>query len=187
MPNLVRLFKIGSCGFKKRHIPVFHFLHYQIQTRCDQIGRFIVLWATFQSRLQQLFCPNCLHFQAIFEKVSKYFIFLWNHIWATFIDIWRLFTGHSAVNNRSLLVACYYLDTNPGHRLCHNRCPDSISKFQSLQQCHCDQIGRFVKVIGNKFPYKSSQNYYLKQTCRNISHTVRVFVCSQWPKDLVNT
>ena len=28
----------------------------------DQIGRFIALWASFQSLWQQLFCPNCPHF-----------------------------------------------------------------------------------------------------------------------------
>ena len=26
--------------------------------KCDQIGRFIALWATFQSLRQQLFCPK---------------------------------------------------------------------------------------------------------------------------------
>ena len=29
--------------------------------QCDQIWRFIALWATFQSHWQQLFCPNCPH------------------------------------------------------------------------------------------------------------------------------
>ena len=28
------------------------------EIQCDQIGRFIGLWATFQSPWQQLFCPN---------------------------------------------------------------------------------------------------------------------------------
>ena len=30
--------------------------------QCDQIGRFIALWATFQSLWQQLFCPNNPHY-----------------------------------------------------------------------------------------------------------------------------
>ena len=30
--------------------------------QCDQIGRFIALWETFQSLWQQLFYPNCPHF-----------------------------------------------------------------------------------------------------------------------------
>ena len=37
--------------------------------QCDQIGRFIELWTTFQSLWQQLFCPNCPHFTAIVVKV----------------------------------------------------------------------------------------------------------------------
>ena len=44
--------------------------------QCDQIGRFIGLWATLQSLLHQLICPNLLHTWAIFEKVSKYVIFI---------------------------------------------------------------------------------------------------------------
>ena len=44
--------------------------------QCDQIGRFIGFWATFQSLLHQLFCPNCPHSAAIFVKVSKTLIFL---------------------------------------------------------------------------------------------------------------
>ena len=35
----------------------------------DQIGRFIALWATFQSLWQQLFCPNFPHFRQIFVKL----------------------------------------------------------------------------------------------------------------------
>ena len=30
--------------------------------QCDQIRRFIALWASFQCRWQELFCPNCPHF-----------------------------------------------------------------------------------------------------------------------------
>ena len=32
-----------------------------IQVQRDQIGRFIGLWATFQSLLQRLICPNLLN------------------------------------------------------------------------------------------------------------------------------
>ena len=46
------------------------------QPQCDQIGRFIGFWATFQSLWQQLICPNLPHSQAIFIKVSKSLIFL---------------------------------------------------------------------------------------------------------------
>ena len=44
--------------------------------QCDQIERFFALWATIQSRWQQLFYPNCPHCLAIFVKLSKSFIFL---------------------------------------------------------------------------------------------------------------
>ena len=43
--------------------------------QCDQIGKFIVLWATFQSLWQQLIHPNLPHSKAIFVKVSKSIIF----------------------------------------------------------------------------------------------------------------
>ena len=45
-------------------------------SQCDQIGRFIALWATFQSLWQKLYCHNLLHSQAIFVYVSKSLIFL---------------------------------------------------------------------------------------------------------------
>ena len=32
-------------------------------SQCDQVGRFIALWATFQNLWQQLFCPNHPHFR----------------------------------------------------------------------------------------------------------------------------
>ena len=45
-------------------------------SQCDQIGRFFALWATIQSRWQQLFYPNPPHCKVIFIKLSKSFIFL---------------------------------------------------------------------------------------------------------------
>ena len=54
-----------------------HFTNFAlICIRTIQIGRFIGLWATFQSLWQQLFCPNLTHSLAIFVKVSKSLIFL---------------------------------------------------------------------------------------------------------------
>ena len=46
------------------------------QKKCDQNGRFITLWVTFQSLWQQLFCPKGLHIFGIFENLSKSFILL---------------------------------------------------------------------------------------------------------------
>ena len=66
-----------------------------ITVQCDQIGRFIGLWAAFQSLWEQFICPNLIHSKAIFVKVSKSLILLLKSFWATFIDIWRFFTGHT--------------------------------------------------------------------------------------------
>ena len=71
---------------------------------CAQIGRFIALWATFQSRWQQFFCSDRPHFLAIFlSKVSKSFVFLVKSFWATFIDIWRFFTGHAGLRRVQMI------------------------------------------------------------------------------------
>ena len=43
--------------------------------QCDQIGRFIAPWATFQSLWQQLFCPNCPYILGNFCKGIKMFHF----------------------------------------------------------------------------------------------------------------
>ena len=59
------------------------------QEQCDQIGRFIGLWATFQSLRQQLIIlPKSPTFLGNFCKGVFNF-------WATFIDIWRLFIDHT--------------------------------------------------------------------------------------------
>ena len=41
--------------------------------QCDQIGRFIALWANFQSLWQQLICKNCVTFLGNFYKGVKIF------------------------------------------------------------------------------------------------------------------
>ena len=43
--------------------------------QCDQIRRFIGLWATFQSLWQQLICPILLHSYEFFCKGVEIFIF----------------------------------------------------------------------------------------------------------------
>ena len=83
---------------------------YHPTNHCDQIGRFIALWTTVQSLWQQLVCPNLTHSQVILVKVSKSLSFLVKSFWATLVDIWRVFTGHTATNvcqsnqNRNLVV-----------------------------------------------------------------------------------
>ena len=82
------------------------------QYQCDQIGQFIAHWATSQSRWQQLFSPNCPHCWAIFVKMSKSFIFVVKSFWATFIVIWRLFTGHTGQYIIGRQRRCTYLHTD---------------------------------------------------------------------------
>ena len=63
--------------------------------QCDQILQFIALWASFQSQWQQLFCPKA-HVFGNYCKGVKIFHFSQGIIfWAIFMDIGRLFTGHT--------------------------------------------------------------------------------------------
>ena len=52
--------------------------------QCDQIWRFIGLWASFSSLWQQLICPNLPHSWAMFVKVLKSFIFLMKSLLGNF-------------------------------------------------------------------------------------------------------
>ena len=73
--------------------------------QCDQIGQFLALWATFQSRWQKLFCPNCPHFFDNFWIGVKIFYFSSEIIFGSaFKDIWWHFTGHAGAlqSNRIL-------------------------------------------------------------------------------------
>ena len=45
------------------------------EEQCDQIWRFIILWASFQSPGQQLFCQNCQHILGNFCNGVKIFNF----------------------------------------------------------------------------------------------------------------
>ena len=73
--------------------------------QCDQIGRLIGLWATFQGLWQQLICPNLPHCKAIFVKISNYLIFVVKSFWASFIDIWQLFSRHTDHRFKTLSTA----------------------------------------------------------------------------------
>ena len=75
----------------RRPAPLKQVRLYLHRDTCDQIGRFIGLWATFSCLWQQLIGPNLPHSKVIFVKVSKFIIFLVKSFWATFIDIWRFF------------------------------------------------------------------------------------------------
>ena len=68
----VKFLTLGSLGKLGTD---FDFQFDQNTAQCDQIGRFVALWVTFQSLCQQLFCPNRPHFYANFCKVVEIFNF----------------------------------------------------------------------------------------------------------------
>ena len=115
--------------------------------QCDQIGRFITLWATFQSQWQQLFCPNCQHILGIFVNLSKSFIllaksflgdfyghlatFYWSHCWCL-------------MKNVSLLWAHGYpfkKGCKPKGHFHFSRCYYNQIIFIALTPCKCTYLG----------------------------------------------
>ena len=64
--------------------------------QCDQIGQFIGIWATFSKPLATMSLHKSPTFFGNFCKGVKIFNFSSKiDYWTTFIDIWRLFTGHT--------------------------------------------------------------------------------------------
>ena len=61
--------------------------------QCDQIWRFIGLWATFKCFWKHLICPNISHSYGIFVKVSKYIIFLVKSVLGKFYRRLAIFSG----------------------------------------------------------------------------------------------
>ena len=89
-------------SYDEMHRSYFRLSEIQTHDQCDQNGQFFALWATIQSRWQQLFYPNCPHCKAIFVKVSKSFIslvtsFLGNFYRNLAIFIW----SHCSWSSRS--------------------------------------------------------------------------------------
>ena len=64
-------------------------------SQCDQIGRFIALWAAFKSLWQQIYCPNLTYSWAIIENVSKSLIFLVKSFLGNFYRNLAIFYGHT--------------------------------------------------------------------------------------------
>ena len=60
-----------------------------------RLGDLLEFGQIFKSIWQQLICPNLPHSYAISVKMSKSIIFLVKSFWATFIDIWQFFSGHT--------------------------------------------------------------------------------------------
>ena len=63
--------------------------------QCNQIGRFIALWVTFQSLRQQLFCPNRPHFQAIYHFSSEILGNFYRHLATFYWSHWLQVTADS--------------------------------------------------------------------------------------------
>ena len=78
--------------------------------QCDQIWRFIGLWATFKSFWQQLIFPNLSHSQGIFVKESKSIIFLVKSYLGKFYRHLAIFSGHTACYsvNRNFSETCIH-------------------------------------------------------------------------------
>ena len=81
--------------------------------QCHQIGRFIILWATFQSPWQQLFCPNWPNVKAISAKVSKSFILLEKYFLGYFYRHLATFTSHTGTASEGSVQCTHSLTPNP--------------------------------------------------------------------------
>ena len=111
--------------------------------QCDQIGRFIELWA---SLWQQLICPNLSHSQTIFVKVSKSIILLVNSFLGAFIDIWQFF-----------LITLILIGTQ--HQESFKFGLRSFSK--SMSRCHIQFFVLIIVQVGNLFLVSLHLNIYL--------------------------
>ena len=75
--------------------------------QCDQIGRFIRLWPTFQSLWPQLICSNLLHSWAIFVKVSKCLIFLVKSFLGNFYRFLAIFKWSHWLRQTKITDDCF--------------------------------------------------------------------------------
>ena len=90
--------------------------------------------------------PNLPTFLGNFAKVAKSLIFPGKSFWATFIDIWRLFTGHTGereIQNSHFIITgivsrAFYGIGVPsifGRTVASNQC-DQMVVFQYLAICN---------------------------------------------------
>ena len=66
-----------------------HFLHWTRQ--CDQIGRFLHFGQPFKAGGNNCFTQIAHIVRQFLQSCQNHSFFLWNHFWATFIDIWRFY------------------------------------------------------------------------------------------------
>ena len=144
--------KIAQSGHTAAQI-----LSNDILDQCDQIGRVIALWATFL--WQQLFCPNSY---SIFVLVSKSLIFLVKSFLGKFIEIWRLFNGHTVLDFCVNCALSFYWKTviwqirirEPWHSTMEAVWPD-LAKF-----CHI--LKKIYIVFGNFLYWAQCSTYFGK-------------------------
>ena len=110
--------------------------------QCDQIGRFITLWGTFQ-----LFCPNCQTILGHFCKFVKIFHFtskiLFGRLLWTFGDF-LLSHCWCLMKNVSLLWAHGYpikKGCKPKGHFHFSRCYYNQIIFIALTPCKCTYLG----------------------------------------------
>ena len=122
-------------------------MHIPIANSVTRLGYFFALWATIQSRWQQLSYTNHQHCQTIFVKVSKSFIFLVksflgnflrhlaNFIWSHWLFICR---NQLQQNKQICGLPKTFLDDKPQYNpvACDTQidCMDLPRRFR--QHCH---------------------------------------------------
>ena len=74
--------------------------------RCDQIVQFIILWITFQSPGQKLFCPNCQHILGNLCKGVEIFHFIREILFGQLIQTFGDFLLVTLVNSRYVVNVC---------------------------------------------------------------------------------
>ena len=77
----------------------------------------LLLFGHLLKPLATIILPKLPTFLAIFVKVSKCFNFLVKSFWAFYIDIWRLFTGHTGP--KSPLMASFLSRSYSAFFRCH--------------------------------------------------------------------
>ena len=82
------------------------FLRYSVVASVTRLGHLLHFGQLFKACGHNYFA-QIAHIFMLFlvSKVSKSLIFLVKSFWATFIDIWRLFTGHTGCGSKQFFNA----------------------------------------------------------------------------------
>ena len=129
------------------------------QIQCDQIGRFIAHWATFQSLWERLFYPKCPHFKAIFVKLSKSFIFLVEIIFEQLLKTFGNFllvTLSTPMDNRMTLTT--FIESH-SFKIKPSRSLAVQSKFCNKSRC--------CKTAQSNFISNKSVNHFKREAPRH--------------------